>query len=134
MRKKIIISLFIFVSCVAFGGIISGVYNWNRYSILCATINSTNAGELQSKLGTVTAELERTKSTLAECQQFVGGLEELDQRRVAGFRRIGAIIDDAGKSVSGIASGEQRARIAFEAISKIVDILETEFSGSANQP
>jgi len=133
VREKIIVFLFIFISGVAICGIAAAAFNWNRYKGLRDTIESANAGELQRQLGTVTAELERTKSALTESQQSVGRLEELDQRRDEGIRRISGIIDNAGKSVSGIESGERRARIAFEAIAGIVDILETEFSGGAKQ-
>jgi len=131
VRKKIIIFLFIFISGVAICGIAAAVYNWNRFNHLRNTIESANAGELQRQLGTVTAELERTKSALVESEQSVGRLEELDQRRDEGIRRISGIIDNAGKSANGIESGERRARIAFEAIAGIVDILESEFSGGA---
>ena len=131
MQKRIIVILFIFISGLAICGIAAAVFNWNRYKDLRDTIESANDGELQRQLGAVTAELERTKSALAESEESVGRLEELDQRRDAGIKRIGGIIDDAGKSVSGVESGERRARIAFEAIARIVDILESEFSGGA---
>jgi len=128
VQKKIIIILFSFISVIAICGIVTGLHFRNKYNGLRNTIESANAGELQRQLGDATAELERTKSALVRSEQSVGELEELDQRRDAGIKRIGAILDDAGKSVIGITSGEQRARIAFEAIARIINILEAEFN------
>ena len=93
----------------------------------------TAGGELQRQLGDVTDELERTRASLNRSEQSVAELEDVDQRRVAGIRRVFGILDETGKSVSGIASGEQRARVAFEAITRIVDELEAEFGGGPEQ-
>jgi hypothetical protein len=136
-RGNVFKKIFIIMGIILLLGIISaicyGIYYRTKYESIIATIKSTNGTELERKLGAVTAELERTKSALAESEQSVGRLEELDQRRDEGIRRISGIIDNAGKSASGIESGERRARIAFEAIAGIADILENEFSGGAKQ-
>jgi uncharacterized protein YoxC len=117
---------------VALCGVGFGVYYQAKATRLQSAFD-TAGGELQQQLGDVTAELERTRAALDRAEQSVGELEDVDKRRVAGIRRIFGILDETGKSVSGIASGEQRARIAFEAIARITDELEAEFGGSAEQ-
>ena len=126
--KSIAINIvFVFWGIVTLCGIAAGVYFYCKYAESQSLIESANAGELQQRLDDVSGELERTKSALSRSEQSVGDLEEVDQRRAEGIGRIYGIIDDAGKSVVGIASGEQRARIAFEAIARIVDELEAQF-------
>jgi hypothetical protein len=131
VQKKIIIIAICVFAVIAICGIAYGTNNKNKYEQLRATIAAANAGELQQRLDSVTGELERTKSALNRSDQSVGELTELDQRRLAGVKRIYTIIDDTGKSIIGITSGEQRARIAFETIARIVDELEKEFGGGA---
>ena len=123
MQKK----LFIIVCIFAVLGVTGTVYYRNKYVSLSATIEAANGSELIRQLESVTTELERTRTALAESQQSVERLTQVDQRRATGIGRIYRIIDEAERSVSGIASGEQRARIAFEAIAGIVDELEAEF-------
>jgi len=127
-KNKIIILV---ILCVGYlGGIGSGFYFYWKYDTLRNTVESASAGELQRRLTEAEGALKRANASLAESRESVGRLEEVDQRRVAGIGRIYGIIDDAGKSVVGVAGGEQRARIAFEAIARIVDELEAEFGGS----
>jgi len=130
VRKKIKVFIIVFLCVIFLGGIGSGIFFFRKYDNLRNLVESANAGELQRRLTEAEAALERANTSLAESRESVGRLEEVDQRRDAGIGRIYGIIDDAGKSVIGVASGEQRARIAFEAIARIVDELEAEFGRS----
>ena len=139
--KSVAINIgFVIWGLVTLCGIGAGVYFHHKYSEsnknyaeLLSVVESADADEFKRKFVVISSELKRTKSALARSEQTVGNLEEVDRRRDEGIGRIYGIIDDAGKTVVGITSGEQRARIAFEAIARIVDELEAEFGRSADR-
>ena len=126
----------LFVICIVLlaGAVVSarlaGYYH-GKYTSLKATVDAASAGELQRKYESAIDELRNVQSAYDEIRESVGGLEEVDRRRAEGFGRIYGIISDAGKSASGVASGDQRARIAFDAIARIADELEAEFGGGS---
>jgi len=130
MRKKIVFYFSVLITVFGVCGIATDIYFGCRYHKPRIETGHADDGTLQQQLDAIKAELKRTRAALKQADQSVERLEELDKRRGEGIKRIGGIIDEAGKSVVGIASGERRARIAFEAIAGIVDILENEFGGS----
>ncbi len=90
-----------------------------------------NSTELQQRFDSAIAELERIRIALAESEQSVERLKDVDKRRSDGIERIRGITESIGTGLNGAQSGEHRARIALEAIAGIVDILEAEFVRSS---
>ena len=121
----------VLLSVIALCGIGSGVYNYSRYAAVQSNIDDASGGELQRKLDDVTAELERTKSALAESQQSVGELEELNRQWAAGTERIERSVESIGEGIRNAKSGNERTEIALRGIAEIVGILEAEFGGSS---
>jgi hypothetical protein len=127
-----------FLLAVALCGAGFGLFYKLKYDKLSAdhaqlqsSVDAANSGELQRKYDAAIDKLRDAQSSLDELRQSVDRLEEVDRRRAEGFGRVRDILDDTAKSTSGITSGEQRARIAFEAIARITDELEAEFESSA---
>ena len=129
-KKKSIPLIIVYISIALV--LLTGMYFLGRTH--AASYQSEQANtirKLTEELTGARIELEFARKSLVESRIAVGKLEDMDFQRAARIGRIYGIIDDAGKSVSGITDGERRARIAFEAIARIVDILEEEFGRCA---
>ena len=135
MDEKVKVShLWIIVDAVLFAlalcGAGAGLYYHAKYNDLRNTVEAARAGELQRQLSNVTIELERTKTSLAESEQSVGRLEEIDRRRDAGIERIERSLDATGSGIRNAQGGNAVTEAALRGIKEISYILEEEFGGS----
>jgi len=127
VQKKLFIIIGIILLLGIIGAVIYGKYWQARYVSLSATIEAARGSELERKLESATAELERTKTALTRSEQSVAELEGIDRQRDAGITRIERSLDATGTAIKYAQSGNARTEAALRGIKELSFILETEF-------
>ena len=115
------------------GAVCYGGYYKDKYVSLSATIEAARGSELERKLESVNAELERTKTALTRSEQSVAELEGIDRQRDAGITRIERSLDATGTAIKYAQSGNARTEAALRGIQELSFILEAEFGRGTDQ-
>jgi phosphosulfolactate synthase (CoM biosynthesis protein A) len=87
--------------------------------------------QLKGELTGAKSELGSALRALAESEQSVDRLTEIDRERSAGIERIRSSLDATGIGIVNAQSGNDKTRAALEGIARTIAILKEEFGRSA---